>query len=91
MLPPSPPKPSRTDDRPGEPSGSSPSVKKAALVAVKSFHWAGTSDRGRLQRTPDGSPWYARYPLGRGRASFDFEHLTKPGVWDRYHGIARTG
>jgi hypothetical protein len=28
---------------PGEPSGSSSSVKKAALVAVKSFHWAGTS------------------------------------------------
>jgi hypothetical protein len=28
---------------PGEPSGSSPSVKKAALVAVNSFHWAGTS------------------------------------------------
>jgi hypothetical protein len=26
---------------PGEPSGSSPSVKKAALAAVNSFHWAG--------------------------------------------------
>jgi hypothetical protein len=28
---------------PRGPSGSSPSVKKAALAAVSSFHWAGTS------------------------------------------------
>ena len=43
---------------------------------------------GRLQRTPDGSLWYARYPLGRVRASFDFEQLTQPCAWDRYHDIA---
>ena len=42
----------------------------------------------RLLRTPDGSLWYARYPLGRVRASFDFEQLTQPRVCDRYHGIA---
>src|SRR5574341_1288254 len=27
----------------GEPSGSSPSVKKAAFASVNAFHWAGTS------------------------------------------------
>jgi hypothetical protein len=27
-------------------------------------------------------------PAWSGRASFDFEHLTQPGVWDRYHGMA---
>jgi hypothetical protein len=45
--------------------------------------------RGRLQRTPDGSLRYARYPLGRVRAPFDFEQLTQSRTRDRYHGIAQ--
>jgi hypothetical protein len=43
---------------------------------------------GAAAAHPDVSQWYARYPLGRGRASFDLEQLTQPCVLDWYHGIA---
>jgi hypothetical protein len=43
---------------------------------------------GGCSALPDGSLWYAHDPLGRVRASFEFEQLTQPCVWDRYHGIA---
>ena len=48
------------------------------LVSGCSVQCQGPSDayRGRLQGTPDGSLWYARYPFGRVRASFEFEQLT---------------
>jgi hypothetical protein len=49
------------------------------------------TDRGRLQRIPTAPYGVARYPLGRAHASFDFEQLTQPCVWDRYHGIAHGG
>jgi hypothetical protein len=60
----------------------------SSLVAAYSAKGPRDAYRGRLQCTPGGSLWYARYPFGRVRASFDFEQLTQPCVWDRYHGIA---
>ena len=48
----------------------------------------GDTDRGRLQRiptSPNGMP--ATRLVGAVRP-FDFEQLSQPCVWDRYHGIA---